>query len=97
MHAFFVQGHHMYCLKPLPDLCLQTTASVTFLPLLSDPCTFDLLVYTDTSSDVPLEWCAHAPQQPSDGPAEPKPTPYPLPCACHVRGPCTIAAHSAGG
>ncbi|EIE26281.1 DNA-binding protein [Coccomyxa subellipsoidea C-169] len=34
----------------------QITASVTFLPLLNDPCTFDLLVYTDTSSDVPFEW-----------------------------------------
>ncbi|BDA41178.1 Mitotic spindle assembly checkpoint protein MAD2A [Coccomyxa sp. Obi] len=34
----------------------QITASVTFLPLLSDPCTFDLLVYTDTSSEVPFEW-----------------------------------------
>jgi hypothetical protein len=44
----------------LSGLRAQITASVTFLPLLSDPCTFDLLVYTDTSSDVPLEWCAAA-------------------------------------
>ncbi|KAK9806247.1 hypothetical protein WJX72_007181 [[Myrmecia] bisecta] len=34
----------------------QITASVTFLPLLNDPCTFDLLVYTDAASDVPTEW-----------------------------------------
>mmetsp|Transcript_7043 Transcript_7043/g.8075 ORF Transcript_7043/g.8075 Transcript_7043/m.8075 type:complete len:204 (+) Transcript_7043:175-786(+) len=34
----------------------QITASVTFLPLLSDPCTFDLLVYTHASSSVPTEW-----------------------------------------
>ena len=37
---------------------LQITASVTFLPLLHDTCTFDLLVYTDTDSAVPVEWCA---------------------------------------
>ncbi|KAK9841254.1 hypothetical protein WJX74_002623 [Apatococcus lobatus] len=34
----------------------QITASVTFLPLLSDPCTFDLLVYTTKDSSVPKEW-----------------------------------------
>ena len=37
-------------------LQLQITASVTFLPLLADPCTFDLLVYTDRASSVPIEW-----------------------------------------
>merc|ERR1712086_821277 len=31
----------------------QITASVTFLPLLDEPCTFDLLVYTDNDVDVP--------------------------------------------
>eukprot|EP00899_Mesostigma_viride_P011851 jgi/Mesvir1/20667/Mv14881-RA.1 len=34
----------------------QITASVTFLPLLDGPCTFDLLVYTDASSEVPTAW-----------------------------------------
>mmetsp|Transcript_12153 Transcript_12153/g.29382 ORF Transcript_12153/g.29382 Transcript_12153/m.29382 type:complete len:210 (+) Transcript_12153:190-819(+) len=34
----------------------QITASVTFLPLLEEACTFDLLVYTNTESTVPLEW-----------------------------------------
>ncbi|DBA99158.1 hypothetical protein WJX82_001946 [Trebouxia sp. C0006] len=34
----------------------QITASVTFLPLLNDACTFDLLVYTDAASSVPTEW-----------------------------------------
>ncbi|GAB4815147.1 hypothetical protein N2152v2_002193 [Parachlorella kessleri] len=34
----------------------QITASVTFLPLLSDSCTIDLLAYTDKESDVPFEW-----------------------------------------
>jgi len=34
----------------------QVTASVTFLPLLAEPCTFDLLVYTDSSIDTPKLW-----------------------------------------
>ena len=43
-------------------LLLQITASVTFLPLLNDRCSFDLLVYTDVQSAVPLEWYAPAAQ-----------------------------------
>ena len=31
----------------------QLTASITFLPLLTDACTFDLLVYTDQDVDIP--------------------------------------------
>lgn len=34
----------------------QITASVTFLPLLQDRCSFDLLVYTDTAAAVPVTW-----------------------------------------
>ena len=34
----------------------QITASVTFLPLLEDPCSFDLLVYTSKDSIVPNAW-----------------------------------------
>lgn len=34
----------------------QITASVTFLPLLSEPCSFDLLVYTDQDVTVPVAW-----------------------------------------
>lgn len=34
----------------------QITASVTFLPLLEEACTFDLLVYTDSESVTPKEW-----------------------------------------
>jgi len=34
----------------------QITASVTFLPLLQEPCTFDLLVYTDKTLAVPEKW-----------------------------------------
>mmetsp|Transcript_72917 Transcript_72917/g.171442 ORF Transcript_72917/g.171442 Transcript_72917/m.171442 type:complete len:164 (+) Transcript_72917:2-493(+) len=34
----------------------QITASVTFLPLLNDACTFDLLVYTDSDVEIPQAW-----------------------------------------
>merc|ERR1711939_1217330 len=34
----------------------QITASVTFLPLLEEPCTFDLLIYAYTEADVPTSW-----------------------------------------
>ena len=36
----------------------QITASVTFLPTLDaqGPCTFNVLVYADADSEVPLEW-----------------------------------------
>ena len=44
---------------------LQITASVTFLPLLNDRCSFDLLVYTDVQSAVPMEWSAHCPLLPA--------------------------------
>jgi mitotic spindle assembly checkpoint protein MAD2 len=34
----------------------QVTASVTFLPMLDGNCTFNVLVYADADSEVPLEW-----------------------------------------
>lgn len=34
----------------------QVTASVTFLPTLAEQCTFNVLVYADADSDVPIEW-----------------------------------------
>lgn len=34
----------------------QITASVTFLPLLNEPCSFDLLVYTKKDAQVPKKW-----------------------------------------
>ncbi|PHH81979.1 hypothetical protein CDD82_7364 [Ophiocordyceps australis] len=34
----------------------QITASVTFLPQLAGNCTFNVLVYADADSDVPVEW-----------------------------------------
>ncbi|KAI4161033.1 MAG: hypothetical protein LQ342_005196 [Letrouitia transgressa] len=34
----------------------QITASVTFLPQLDGNCTFNVLVYANADSDVPIEW-----------------------------------------
>lgn len=34
----------------------QITASVTFLPLLNEPCAFDMLVYADKEAEVPKLW-----------------------------------------
>ena len=34
----------------------QITASVTFLPQLDGNCSFNVLVYADADSDVPMEW-----------------------------------------
>ncbi len=34
----------------------QITASVSFLPLLNESCTFDLLVYTDKDLEIPQAW-----------------------------------------
>lgn len=34
----------------------QITSSVSFLPLLEDRCSFDLLVYTDKQAEVPITW-----------------------------------------
>lgn len=34
----------------------QVTASVTFLPLLNEPCSFDLLVYTKKDAALPTKW-----------------------------------------
>ena len=52
-----VKGGLMKFTPPsLASLSHQITASVTFLPLLTRPCTFDLLIYADRDADVPLEW-----------------------------------------
>jgi len=42
--------------KDIQAIIRQITASVTFLPLLDEPCSFDLLVYTDKFADVPEAW-----------------------------------------
>mmetsp|Transcript_28761 Transcript_28761/g.32893 ORF Transcript_28761/g.32893 Transcript_28761/m.32893 type:complete len:205 (+) Transcript_28761:26-640(+) len=43
-------------------LMKQITASVSFLPVLDEECTFDLLVYTDVESRVPTEWVESDPK-----------------------------------
>ncbi len=40
----------------IQSLFRQITASVTFLPVLDGNCTFNVLVYADADSEVPLEW-----------------------------------------
>jgi mitotic spindle assembly checkpoint protein MAD2 len=42
--------------QEIQALFRQITASVTFLPMLDGNCTFNVLVYADADSDVPLEW-----------------------------------------
>ena len=37
-------------------LCRQISASVSFLPLIDEPCAFDLLVYTDDDVQEPSGW-----------------------------------------
>ncbi|WFC99272.1 Mitotic spindle checkpoint component mad2 [Malassezia yamatoensis] len=34
----------------------QITASCTFLPMLEEPCAFQILAYTDSDIEVPVEW-----------------------------------------
>eukprot|EP00794_Sanderia_malayensis_P017587 gene17587-19340_t len=34
----------------------QIVASVTLLPLIDEPCSFDVLVYTDKDEEVPVQW-----------------------------------------
>uniref|UniRef100_A0A7S1G3K4 HORMA domain-containing protein n=1 Tax=Bicosoecida sp. CB-2014 TaxID=1486930 RepID=A0A7S1G3K4_9STRA len=48
--------------KEIQAIIRQITASVSFLPLLDEPCTFDLLVYTDADTDVPRSWEESDPQ-----------------------------------
>lgn len=40
----------------------QITASVTFLPLLNEPCSFDLLIYTNKTAVVPQKWADSDPR-----------------------------------
>ena len=54
------QGAHVKPQKEITSeiqaIMRQITASVTFLPLLEETCSFDLLVYTDRGAEVPLTW-----------------------------------------
>jgi mitotic spindle assembly checkpoint protein MAD2 len=42
--------------EEIQSIFRQITASVTFLPVLDGNCTFNVLVYADADSDVPIEW-----------------------------------------
>jgi mitotic spindle assembly checkpoint protein MAD2 len=42
--------------KEIQGVIRQITASVTFLPLLEAPCSFDILVYTDKDQEVSNMW-----------------------------------------
>lgn len=43
-------------LSPHAAIIRQITASVTFLPLIEEACSFDLLVYADKHAEVPKTW-----------------------------------------
>lgn len=47
--------------KEIAAIIRQITASVTYLPLIECPCTFDLLVYTEKDSETPLKWVESEP------------------------------------
>lgn len=42
--------------EEIQSIFRQITASVTFLPQLDGDCTFEVLVYADADSEVPMEW-----------------------------------------
>lgn len=50
------QKSHKEIQGEIQAIIRQITASVTFLPLLEEACTFDLLVYTDEAAAVPRAW-----------------------------------------
>jgi mitotic spindle assembly checkpoint protein MAD2 len=43
-------------------LVRQITASVTFLPLLDEPCSFDMLIYTKKDAETPALWDESGPR-----------------------------------
>lgn len=42
--------------REIQAIIKQITSSVTYLPLLDQPCSFDLLMYTDSEAQVPRSW-----------------------------------------
>jgi mitotic spindle assembly checkpoint protein MAD2 len=42
--------------REIGAIMIQITSAVSFLPMLPDRCTFDVLVYTPNDSSVPKEW-----------------------------------------
>ncbi|WFD02335.1 Mitotic spindle checkpoint component mad2 [Malassezia obtusa] len=48
----------------------QITASCTFLPMLEEPCAFQILAYTDSDVQVPVEWTESNARLIAEGQAE---------------------------
>ena len=46
----------LLCMYDCFSQTLLLSTQVTFLPLLSEPCSFDLLVYTNKAAKVPKKW-----------------------------------------
>jgi len=44
------------CQRDIQAIMRQVASSVAFLPLLTEPCDFDILVHTDTLADMPVAW-----------------------------------------
>ena len=42
--------------KDIQDIIRQITSSVTFLPAIQEKCLFNILVYTDEDTEIPLQW-----------------------------------------
>ncbi|VDL73839.1 unnamed protein product [Nippostrongylus brasiliensis] len=42
--------------QEMSDVIRQITASVTFLPLLEEQCSFDVLIYTGKETEAPSDW-----------------------------------------
>lgn len=42
--------------KEIQALVRQITATVTFLPMLDEQCSFEILIYTDKDTAVPITW-----------------------------------------
>jgi mitotic spindle assembly checkpoint protein MAD2 len=53
--------------KEIQAIIRQITASVTFLPLMEDQCTFNVLVYADSDAEVPVEWADSGPKNVENG------------------------------
>jgi mitotic spindle assembly checkpoint protein MAD2 len=51
-----VEKPHKEIQSEIAAIIRQITASVTYLPLLEESCTFDLLVYTNIDVHIPLTW-----------------------------------------
>mmetsp|Transcript_26077 Transcript_26077/g.45392 ORF Transcript_26077/g.45392 Transcript_26077/m.45392 type:complete len:233 (-) Transcript_26077:56-754(-) len=50
------QAEVVKCQKDIQAIMRQIMGSVSMLPLLDEPCAFDLLIYTDKWAEVPLAW-----------------------------------------